>query len=881
MRLFQITILLFLLFSILLLVEGKGFEQKQVKAFRTEDGIQIDGILNEAVWQLEGFGGFLQSDPLDGASETEVTTVWIAFDDQSLYIAARLDDTDPQNIVHRLGRRDDEVESDWFTFAVDPYYDRRSGYLFAVNPSGSILDGTLFNDEGKDMTWDGVWESAVHIDDKGWAVEMRIPFHQLRFKKHDLYTWGVNFFRVIKRKNEKTVFSWVPKEESGYVSRFAILTGIRNINPGRFIEFLPFIVGKASFSPEEKGNPFQTGEEYLGNSGLDFKAGLQSNLTLNLTVNPDFGQVEVDPAVINISDQETYYQEKRPFFIEGADIFRFGYGGANTQVNLGWRNPSFFYSRRIGRAPQGHVYSDGYVDYPEWTTMLSAAKVTGKIGNGWNIGFLNAFTEREYGTIELNQKRWDEEVEPFSYYGVLRTQKEFNDGHQGLGIIATSVLRNLRSEGLENRLTRNALSLAFDGWTFLDNERTWVITGWFGGTRISGSKEAITRIQRSSMHYFQRPDIDYVSLNENATTLGGWAGRVFLNKQKGNLVFNAALGAISPGFNAMDMGYHNRGDKINGHIMAGYQTFHPSKIFRNWKVTLATYQGYDFGGNRTDEYYNFNASGQFLNYWKSTFYLSYDPVRYSHYFTRGGPMALYPWGFIRRLSISSDNRKPFVLIIAGHYRTHPHGSYNWSLTATLRWKLRSNLSLSIGPGYTWRHSVGQYVACIKDELKIETYGARYVMSDVIQETLPIEIRVNWTFTPRLSLQAYLQPFIGIGDFFKFKELVAARTFDFDYYAEGDSSIVLENNTYAVDPDGPGPAEEFFFRNPDFNLKSLRGTIVLRWEYRPGSTFYAVWTQNRADYSYPGDFQVGRDLKAIFNAPGENVFLLKFNYRFKL
>ncbi len=410
MRLFKITTILFLLFSILLPAEGKKFEQKQVKAFRTEEGVKIDGILNEAVWQLEGFGGFLQSDPIDGAPETEGTTVWIAFDDKSLYIAARLYDKDPENIIRRLGRRDDEVESDWFTFAVDPYYDRRSGYLFAVNPSGSIMDGTLFNDEGKDMTWDGAWESAVHIDDKGWAVEMRIPFHQLRFKKNDLYTWGVNFFRVIKRKNEKTVFSWVPKEESGYVSRFAILTGIKNINPDRFLEFLPFIVGKAGFSPEEKGNPFQTGKEYLGNSGLDFKAGLQSNLTLNLTVNPDFGQVEVDPAVINISDQETYYLEKRPFFIEGADIFRFGYGGANTQVNLGWRNPSFFYSRRIGRAPQGYVYSDGYVDYPEWTTILGAAKVTGKIGNGWNMGFLNAFTEREYGTIELNQKLWGGEL---------------------------------------------------------------------------------------------------------------------------------------------------------------------------------------------------------------------------------------------------------------------------------------------------------------------------------------------------------------------------------------------------------------------------------------------------------------------------------------
>ncbi len=851
-----------------------------VQAFLAEHPIQVDGLLQEPCWQRQGSTGFIQSDPLDGEPATEKTTVWIAFDQENLYVAARLYDRSPQKIVSRLGRRDDEVDSDWFIFAVDPYYDRRSGFQFAVNPAGSIMDSTLFNDEGIDLTWDGVWESAARIDDKGWIVEMRIPYNQLRFKPKDAYTWGVNFFRTIQRKNEKDMYAWKPKEESGYVSRFAPMTGIRDIHPGRLLEVQPFSVGRAGFLRHMEGDPFNSGQEFTGNAGFDFKAGLQSNLTLNMTVNPDFGQVEVDPAVINISDQETYYQEKRPFFIEGADIFRFGYGGANQVRNLGWSNPSFFYSRRIGRAPQGFPATSGYVDAPEWSTILGAAKMTGKIGKGWNLGFMEALTQREFATIEESGIRSQQEVEPFTHYGVIRAQKEFQAGQQGMGFIATSVIRDVQNSPLANTLTSSAHSFAVDGWTFLDSDRTWVVTGWLGGTRVTGTSGAMTRLQKSFLHYFQRPDADHVSVDENATSLNGWAGRIFINKQKGRLVFNTALGAISPGFNAMDMGYHSRGDLINGHIETGYQSFHPGSLFRDWKVTLSTHRGYDFTGHKTDEYYNFNASARFLNYWSVNFYLSYDPNRTNHRLTRGGPMSLYPWGFSRSLSVSSDNRKRVVFSLSAFYRTHPYGAHNYSFRGGILWKARSNLSLSIGPSYTWRHSCGQWVTRVQDPLKTETYGTRYIFSDIIQETLPVEIRINWTFTPKLSLQAYLQPFLGAGDFFRFKELKAPRTFDFLFFGEDDiSTIEKTGSIYTVDPDGPGPAESFSFRDPDFNLKSMRGTVVLRWEYSPGSTIYAVWTQNRWDTSNPGDFDLGRDLADLLQAGGDHVFLFKMNYRF--
>lgn len=853
----------------------------EIQAVRTEKAIEIDGFLTEPPWQTQGYSNFLQSDPHDGSPATQQTVVWIAYDRENLYIAARMYDEEPDKIIDLLGRRDEEVESDWFIFGVDPYFDKRSGYLFAVNPAGSIMDGTLFNDEGQDLTWDGIWDCAARIDDSGWSVEIRIPFLQLRFKKKNTYIWGVNFFRVTKRTNEETVFAWTPKEKSGYVSRFARLIGISNIEPGRLMEFSPFIVGKTEFSPKEPGNPFKTGSTLEGNIGFDFKSGLKSNLTLDMTANPDFGQVEVDPAVINISDQETYYAEKRPFFIEGADIFRFGSGGVNIIQNLGWNQPSFFYSRRIGRAPQGVVPSGSYSDQPEWSTILAAAKITGKIGSGWNLGVLSALTQREYAQVE-NQNIPDKvEVEPSTHYSVIRAQKEFNNGRSGLGFLTTSVLRDLHPGWLRDNIPDKAFSFAVDGWTSLDKDRVWVISGWAGGTSVRGTKSSITTLQLSPLHYYQRPDVDYVNLDPDATSLNGWAGRLFLNKQQGNLVFNASLGAISPGFHAVDLGYHTRGDIINGHLEAGYQSFHPDNLFQNWKLTLATHRSYDFSGNRTDENYHFTAFGQFRNYWTSKLYLSYDPPRYSHWLTRGGPLALYPWGFIRQINITSDNRKSWIYSFSAHYRTHPYGSYNWSIGFNLRWKPSPNFNLSVAPSYTWRHSVGQWIKSVQDELKVETYGTRYVISDVIQKTFPIEIRINWTFTPKLSLQAYFQPFIGVGDFFKYKELLATRTFDFNIYGENGSTIYLENGFYHVDPDGTGPAKSFFFRDPDFNLKSLRGTVVFRWEYKPGSIFYAVWTQDRADYSHPGDFNLSRDFQALFNASGDNIFLIKISHRFKL
>lgn len=862
--------------------DKKAWEPKVIQAVRTGEPIAVDAVLTEKVWQTSPHNGFTQNDPKDGDPSSEKTDVWVAYDDKALYVAAYCHDSDPKGIKALMGRRDSQIDSDWFFFAVDPYYDKRSGFLFGVNPAGSILDEVLSNDVSEDTSWDGVWESKAAVNGEGWIVEMRIPFNQIRFAKKDEYVWGVNFSRVIKRKQERASFSWVPKNEPAYVSKFARLEGIKGVSPGVHVEVLPYTVGKAQFRPAEQGNPYETGRKFLGNVGFDMKMNIQGSLTLDATVNPDFGQVEVDPAVVNLSAYETYYEEKRPFFIEGASIFNgFGRGGVYLNANINWPSPSFFYSRRIGRAPQGYVTQDGFVDFPDGSKILGAAKMTGKIG-GWNVGLVNALTSREYAEIDSSGSRFQEEVEPFTYYGVLRAQKDIREGQQGFGIMATGVTRSLGSETLGGILNKNAFTLAADGWAFLDKKRNYVIGGWLGGTRVEGTDADILRLQTSSMHYFQRPDATHVSLDPNATSLSGWGGRLAFAKQNGNFLFLVNAGALSPGFDPNDVGFqYGSSDVINISILPAYQWTQPGKVFQQVMIFAGVARNYDFGGNKTYEGWLASLQGVFRNFWNFNFMLAYNPWTTSNGLTRGGPLARRPWGWQVDLQGATDSRKPIVIeAVTSTYRQPAAGS-QFDGQISLRWKPRGNFSLSIGPGYSTNKSGHQWVTRIKDAVMTETFGARYIFGRLDQKVLSAEIRLNWTFTPKLTLQAYLQPFIAVGRYDRFKELARPKTYDFNMFGEGESTITYGDGLYAVDPDGPGPTSSFYFGNPDFNVKSLRGTIVLRWEYLPGSLLYFVWTQNRADYANPGDLRVGRDLGDLLTAPGDNIFMLKVSYRWNI
>ncbi|MGE5365130.1 MAG: DUF5916 domain-containing protein [Bacteroidota bacterium] len=855
---------------------------KGVRALRTDSPITIDGIHTENVWQIcPGISGLKQRDPLEGKDASEQTVVKIAYDNEAIYVAAKMYDSAPDSIIGRLGRRDGSLNADLFTFYIDSYLDKRTGYYFSINPSGTFFDGVLYNDDWSDNSWDGIWEGRAAIGNDGWSVEMRIPFSQLKFHKNDKYVWGVNFKRVIERKHENDYLVFTPKNASGFVSRFVSLEGIENIALPKQLEIIPYITGKAEYLRHDKEDPFRDGSNYLPGVGADLKMGLGGNLTLNATINPDFGQVEVDPAVVNLSDAETYFDEKRPFFVEGSTIFNFGFGGVNNWWGFNWPGPDLFYSRRIGRYPQGNLPDNDYSDVPSGTHILAAAKLTGKVLNNWNIGTINAFTQREHAEYSYDNKKNTTEVEPFSHYGVIRMQRDFNSGKQGLGFMGTYTTRFFSQNSLRDDINSGAYVFGLDGWTALDKDKEWMLAGWAAGSYITGSKNRITDVQTSSVHYFQRPDASHLSVDSNATYLAGYSGRLYLNKQKGNMFLNASLGIVDPGFETNDVGFLWRTDVINMHVGSGYKWTQPGKFSRYMELGLAYFRTMDFAYDVTSEGLFHFGNIDFLNYYSINWNLAYNPQTVSNRRTRGGPLSLNYPGWQVNFSAYTDNRKPWI-ISAGyyHYLSQEEASYNfWT---GVEWRPAANISLSIEPSFDTQLQRLQWVDSFDDKYAIQTFGKRYVFARMNQKTFAAGIRMNWTFTPFLSLQLYVQPLISTGAYSSFKELARPRSFDYSRYGEGSSTISKnENNEYTVDPDGSGPAEEFTFDNPDFNYKSLRGNAVLRWEYKPGSTLYLVWTQNRDDSEDEGKFNFGRSFRRLFDKSCDNIFMLKFTYWFSI
>lgn len=851
-----------------------------VEAVRLTEPVVVDGLLSEPVWQTApAVTGLLQLNPNEGAPSTEQSFIRVAYDDDAIYVGADLRDSAPDSIVARLSRRDITSNEDFFAFGVDSYHDHRSGYFFGLSAGGTIMDGILYNDDWSDDTWDGVWEGRVSKNSKGWTAEMRVPFSQLRFQKQDRHVWGINFRRDISRKNEETYLVYMPKASCGFVSRFPHLIGIENINPGKHVEVLPYARAKAEYTHPDQEDPFHDGSAYSPDAGVDLKVGLSNNLTLDMTMNPDFGQVEVDPAVVNLSDVETYFDEKRPFFIEGANIFQFGQGGARNYWNFNWSSPNFFYSRRIGRSPQGELPDNDYSDMPEGVHILGAAKVSGKLPGNWNVGTIHALTSKEFGKYSSNGKKFKSEVEPMTYYGIFRAQKEINDARQGIGMLSTVTARHFDDQSLRQDINDNALTFGLDGWTFLDTSKTWVFAGWAGASRVSGIRERILDLQTNSQHYFQRPDAKEVRLDSSATELSGFAGRMVFNKQKGNILFNSALGFLSPGFDINDVGFLNRADLINGHVGGGYYWDKPGKVFRWADIVGAVFQSYDFDWNSTWKGIYLLWESQFLNYMLFSADVAYNPETVNKYRTRGGPLSLNHEGFQVDFLFQSDNRKPWVLNLNyGKYFSTPTDQYE-QIGASLEWKPRSNLSVSVGPSLWQLNEFAQWIDAFDDPTAVKTYGKRYVFGEMDQTEISANIRLNLTFTPSLSLQLYLQPLISHGDYEHFKELARPKSYAFNIYS--DEQIIRSNGEFEIDPDASGSAQSFSFDNPDFNYKSLRGNAVLRWEYKPGSTLYLVWTQNRWNDEYEEPFSFRRSGKQLLNTKPDNIFMIKATYWWSL
>lgn len=849
------------------------------RAVPLQGPIELDGRLDEEAWSAAvPITEFTQNDPQEGAPVSEPTEVRVLYDDESLYIGARLHDSHP--VSTRLGRRDGRISgSDWFSVSVDSYRDFRTAYYFRVNPSGVRSDGVLSGGGRPDSSWDPVWQSAVAITDSGWTVEMRIPFSQLRFRPADEHVWGMQIRREISRRQEQAVFSFTPKSESGGIARFGTLTGLRGIRPGSRMEVIPYLVGRASQVEVPRSdevdfqNPFRSSSEFGARVGGDLKYRLTSNLTLDATVNPDFGQVEADPAEVNLSAFESRFGERRPFFVEGSDIFSFGGGG--------WGGVNLFYSRRIGQSPQvGRISDAVYADVPDASTILGAAKLTGRTPGGWSIGVLEAVTQREVAPyVDATGGRGTAVVEPLSNFLVARARREARQGQTLYGGIFTAVNRSMGEERIRSALRSDAYSAGVDfrhEWA----NRSWSLEGYLVGSHVRGESGVMLDAQLSPARYYQRPDALYLVLDSTATSLSGYAARIQLGKPAGeHWRGSVSASASSPGFEVNDLGYYYNSDRVLLDTDISYVENQPGRVFRNWRVSGGPGVLWNYGGDFLRGSSTFRAAGELLSYWNIEASVQHAVGSYDDRLTRGGPLARSPAETGGSLQIRSDGRRAVTGDAQVEYERNSAGGWEASIRGGIGLKPAPNWSLSLDPRYARSYSVAQYVGTVADPLATDTYGRRFLFSGLEQTTLSLRTRLDVVFSPDLTLEMYVEPFLASGDYDRVKELASPRTFDFDVYGEDAGTIRREGDVYRIDPDGDGPAASFTVRDRDFRRGSLNGNAVLRWEWRPGSTLFLVWQQARSVRNPVGSFHVADGFQDLWAERPDNVFLIKMSYWF--
>jgi Domain of unknown function (DUF5916) len=589
--------------------------------------------------------------------------------------------------------------------------------------------------------------------------------------------------------------------------------------------------------------------------------------------------------VINLTAFETRYEERRPFFVEGADIFSFGEAGPQGSVG---RPPDLFYSRRIGKAPTGSAPSTAvFEDAPNTTTIVGAGKLTGRLGSGWSLGALEAVTAKESTSyVDAANAPAKVVVEPATNYFIGRLRRQIRGGATRFGVEGTAVNRDLGGTGLEGLLHSSAYAGGLD-FAHETTDRVWEFTGSLAGSYVAGDASAIERTQRSSARYYQRPDADHIELDPTATSLSGFYAMAYVGKQAGTFTMRNGFAFVSPGFESNDMGFQSDADRILLDTHYQYNHPNPGRFLRSWSINGSPDAKWNSVGDRVFANWNGQINIELLNYWRASLRLQRDVWTDDDRLTRGGPMARTPPGFQARFNVNSDGRR--AIVASGTYASTTDQSGAWSrqLNVGLTARIREAVQLSVGPTYSRSHSTAQYVTSVVDSLATATYGKRYVFADLDQTTLSLETRLNVTLSPALSLQLYLEPFISVGDYGALKEFRAPDTFDFLTYGTDVGTVSrTADGSFDVDPDGAGPAPDFRISDHNFSYRSLLGNAVLRWEWRPGSTLFLVWQQRRLS-SYTGQgggadpwvgrFDFGRDASDMFSAPADNILMLKVNY----
>lgn len=829
----------------------------------------IDGDISDEGWNaVEWSSDFTQKDPDEGKAPSHQTKFKVMYDAKYLYIAIRALDSDPDLIQQRLSRRDG-FAGDRVNVIIDSYHDKRTAFVFTTTAAGVKGEEIATQNGGNwDESWNPIWYTDAKVDDKGWTAEMKIPFSQLRFGKADEQIWGFNVNRTIFRFQERSLWQRIPNDQAGFISEAGELHGLIGLDSQKQLEIQPFTVLQYDNYPSEQGNPFRTGSDFKLNGGLDAKIGITNDLTLDLTINPDFGQVEADPGAIALDGFQIFFREQRPFFVENKNIFDFEF--ANGRDNL-------FYSRRIGRNPHrsANLAAGEFAKEPINSTILGAAKFSGKTQNGWSIGVLESVTANEYAEIrEVNGDTREEIVEPLTNFFVARAQKDFNERNSFIGGIFTATNRNL--DGNFNELHKAAYT---GGMDFQHNwhNRDYFIEGNIIMSHVLGSEEAIENTQRSIARLFQRVDATHVNLDATRTSLTGTGGRFEIGKNGGgNWRFNAGYVWRSPELELNDVGFLRQTDEMIQFSNLRYLWQVPTKTYRNINVRLEQFSTFDFQGNQNRMQYELKGDINWINNWWSELGFGHAPLMYENSYLRGGPRFRLPDENFMFFFFGSDRSRKFSFTLG-----HVNGNNEEDVRDFRRYVLRTNyqpfdaFSMSLNVEFEKTKDKTQYVT----ESNF-TNTTRYILGEIDNQSLTTTLRLNYSINPNFSIQFYGQPFISRGRYsnFNFVNQSTAASISDRVSMYNDNQISLVNDVYSIDENLDGIID-YSFSKPDFSFVQLRTNLVARWEYIPGSELFFVWARGGVTFDDPTRSLTRSLQDQVSSSKVEDTFLIKATYRF--
>ena len=885
---------------LLLLVVGADLATAQIPGRKEAlairigpDEIRVDGRLDEAAWErARPITDFVQKEPVESVAPTEHTEVRFVYDDGGLYIGARMASAGGGAAIQApLGRRDTPYSptprsavggvfgrpsvggqpelADFILVSLDTFLDRRTAYSFGVTASGVRIDHQHLSDSESsiDPRFDPVWEASAQIDDAGWTAEMWIPFTQLRFNPEEELTWGLNVHRWIPQKNEDDYWVAIPRTEDAWSSRFGVLRGIGSVDQGSRVEVLPYVtLGSRLTADRDPRNPFVEAADFEGNAGADVKIGLGSNLTLDATFFPDFGQVEVDPAVINLTDTETFFPERRPFFTEGSSLLE----GFET---------NYFYSRRVGGPPLGRASGD-FVDIPDRATILGATKLTGRLPSGTSLGILAAVTDEEDARVfdfdsgGVSGTISEVPITPRTAWAHARVQQEFGAAGSTAALMVSGVHRSMDgSSPLAETLRRNAWMAGGDvTWRLAGGVYEVLLGG--GLTGVDGEEAAIVRAQRGSERYFQRPDADHVRVDSTRTSLSGGKFSVRARKISGaHWLWNFFLDFESPEVTFNDIGRLGSADGIMTNQSLTYRETEPGELVRSYSFTVGQNTEWNFSGDKQHTRLNASTQVTLNNFWTARASGNFSFRAQNQRLTRGGPSMQAPQDWSSSLSLQSSPSAQTRWNVGASYGRDEVGGWSGNVNASVSMIPAPRWQISFGPSFDRRVDSRQFVTSLGGGSP-STYGGRYVFAFTDRTELALETRLNFTLQPDLNLELYAQPFAASGRFYDFGELAEAGGLDLRTYGtQGTTVSVLSDGSREI-ADG---TDTFVIPNRDFNLRSFRSTLVLSWEWRPGSTLFLVWQQARERALDRGTRSGVGDLFGSLGTAGDNFFAVKMSY----